>query len=57
MFLFYDVGDMQVTEYSHVITGYVVSVDFLRELANIVKDIKEHNKDVVYCKYISGYIF
>ncbi|XP_022686460.1 putative pyridoxal kinase isoform X2 [Varroa jacobsoni] len=45
----------KVTEYSHVITGYVVSVDFLRELANIVKDIKEHNKDVVYlCDPVLG---
>ncbi|OQR68092.1 putative pyridoxal kinase-like, partial [Tropilaelaps mercedesae] len=45
----------QVAEYSHILTGYVADVDFLRELANIVKDIKTNNDGVVYvCDPVLG---
>lgn len=42
--------DAQVVEYTHVLTGYVKNVEFLRELAKIIKDIKERNPNLIYGK-------
>lgn len=42
----------QVNQYSHVLTGYVANVDFLRELALIIGDLKSQNPGAVYCELL-----
>lgn len=38
--------------YTHLLTGYVGSDLFLRELAGLVKTLREQNPDIIYCKSI-----
>ncbi|XP_003747454.1 putative pyridoxal kinase [Galendromus occidentalis] len=44
-----------IAQYSHVLTGYVASVDFIRKLALIVGDLKSRNPNAIYlCDPVLG---
>ena len=40
--------------YTHLLTGYIGSVGFLKYIAHVVKQLREVNPDLVYGK--SGFI-
>uniref|UniRef100_A0A915PRD8 pyridoxal kinase n=1 Tax=Setaria digitata TaxID=48799 RepID=A0A915PRD8_9BILA len=45
----------QINSYSHVLTGYCSNISFLKEVVNIVKDLKQKNPDILfYCDPVLG---
>lgn len=43
--------------YTHLLTGYVGSVEFLRELSVVVKTLREHNPEIVYRRFHLKYSY
>lgn len=40
--------------YSHLLTGYVGNDEFLREIKEIIKKLRESNPNIVYGKMLIG---
>lgn len=44
-------------KYSHLLTGYIGTPEFLKKIADVVKTLKRANPKLLFCKYFLILIF